>query len=46
MGVYDKEPLSCPGHSEIGLETLKGGVIHLIPLVCLLKCKAVKNHPK
>ena len=52
MEVYDKEPLSCPGHSDQNIFLLvKKPFMELLfilykPLARLLNCKAVNNHPK
>ena len=54
MGVYDKEPLSCPGDCDKNIYNwLRNpkwscNLSNIYkPLVCLLiNCKAVKNHPK
>ena len=52
MGVYQKEPLSCPDHTDKNIfELVKKPQMELLfmlykPLVCLLNCKAVNNHPK
>ena len=52
MGLYDKESLSCNGHSDKNISELvkkpltKFLFILYEPLVHLLNCKAVNNHPK
>ena len=52
MGVYDKEPLSCNGHSDKNISYLvKKPLMETLfilfkHLVHLLNCMAVSNHPK
>ena len=50
--MYDKEPLSCNGHSDENIPVfIKNHLMELLfilnkYLICLLSCKAVKNHAK
>ena len=52
MGVYDKEPLPCNGHSDKNISKLfKKPYMELLfilykSLIHLLSSKAVKNHAK
>ena len=52
MGIYDKEPLSCNGHSNKNIsESVKKPLMEFLfilykHLVHLLSCRAVHNHPK
>ena len=50
MGVYNKIPLSCNGHSDENLSLLvKKPLMDLLFILCkhsvhILNCKAVNNH--